>query len=561
MITIENENKKNIRKAMDVSCGFDVHPEWSTVATSEDTYDGVEGYVSGILPRYTPLMDLSFGGFLNDGAAVPLESSHDGLIGAVEYDPASDTYSSKMELYIEVPMEALDGEPDLDVFYYDDSRLKRYTRNVTVSIYGYRQRVDLQSNVGRINVLKASVGGAWWFNNDNLVSCNVSLRGAETKIDNPELQISDIEIIGYEPNDVLEEIASVKENTPIYYSAGYPGDMSEVRRFYISDKITLENNTIRIVGEDATKFLDEEYSGKYVGTVSTGQGGGVKKYADLIDELLTNANIEHEYVNTLTASWWNSGSAFFVPNISKRSVIVQAMNVIRSSSLTLGDMRIDYVDAGIPRLIATDINTSKAPVYIDDYMGLSIDTDRRTYGASMTVPRVGVSSSAQIETVEGSGSTIRELSDPQYSVTTSRGSISLITPYTYKLNASGSAVISGRAINFYNRENESEDINIAWVGAEDGLEFYNLGTFYGMRDEITVGDEPTSLWDAFLSTIIDRGIKTYTFTWRGDPRIQPRDLVYLKVKNEYVLMTIESVTLEHEGGGLKSTIVAREGRI
>ena len=57
-----------------------------------------------------------------------------------------------------------------------------------------------------------------------------------------------------------------------------------------------------------------------------------------------------------------------------------------------------------------------------------------------------------------------------------------------------------------------------------------------------------------------------SFTWKGDPRMQPRDVVEFHRAerdsdgNEVVeLITIESISLIHEGGGTKATLTYRKG--
>jgi hypothetical protein len=62
--------------------------------------------------------------------------------------------------------------------------------------------------------------------------------------------------------------------------------------------------------------------------------------------------------------------------------------------------------------------------------------------------------------------------------------------------------------------------------------------------------------------IFSRSNKSGSFTWKGDPRIQPRDVFYLYDKDDetkYTVCTIETVTLKHEGGGLSASITYREG--
>ena len=87
--------------------------------------------------------------------------------------------------------------------------------------------------------------------------------------------------------------------------------------------------------------------------------------------------------------------------------------------------------------------------------------------------------------------------------------------------------------------------------------------------------------DKALDCIMDKSNIVGSFTWKGDPRIQPRDFVELQYSDENLadqdgvllqnedgddiiinrtkIITIENITLTHEGGGTISEITYREG--
>ena len=77
-----------------------------------------------------------------------------------------------------------------------------------------------------------------------------------------------------------------------------------------------------------------------------------------------------------------------------------------------------------------------------------------------------------------------------------------------------------------------------------------------------------SLTKRALTYLLDRSNIVYEFTYRGNPHIQPRDIVYVEIATwengsmtkHWETMTVDTVTLEHsEGGGLSSRIRARKG--
>lgn len=546
MPRIDTENNKPIRKAMSVLCGIERPTEATAEATASNSYDNINGSVTGI-PIYTKYMDLSQGGFLNDGTASPLDSNHAGIISNIN---AQGTSTLNLTLrYLNAGSESV-----AYAFYYDGTTLIKQQLDISTT------SLVINGTEGRIQLVKIAVGPSWWFNNESLISCSVALRAVETRVDNPELQISDIEIIGYEPDDVLDRIALIGDNMPVYYTSGYPGDMAPIRKFYLSEPITWADKQLRLRAEDATKFLEDQYSGKYVGNSDdSGLGGGVSNYADTLHEMLNNSGIEHEYVNDLVDSSYSDGEPFFLPSNSKRSLLAQCVNLFRFMAHS-GPCYINYTDAGRPTFKA--LTGKGRPVCrIKDYADLLIDTDRKIKRIEMDIPYADVGTSQNIETIQTAGTTIKEITDPYYSVATSKGSISLITPYKYKLTAEGDCTITGRPIRKYD-PTDNESYTPCVVETIDGVDTVTLEEFWGMEDGAS--PEPgyvSSFWHALFYTLLARGVKKYSFTWRGDPRLQPRDYITLDVNGVDVDMTIESITLDHSDGGLTSQIVAREGLI
>jgi hypothetical protein len=59
---------------------------------------------------------------------------------------------------------------------------------------------------------------------------------------------------------------------------------------------------------------------------------------------------------------------------------------------------------------------------------------------------------------------------------------------------------------------------------------------------------------------MNRSNETGSFTWKGDPRMQPRDVFtwhFLDGTTE--LRTVETINLKHEGGGTVATITYLKG--
>ena len=63
-----------------------------------------------------------------------------------------------------------------------------------------------------------------------------------------------------------------------------------------------------------------------------------------------------------------------------------------------------------------------------------------------------------------------------------------------------------------------------------------------------------------VKSILDRSTITGSFTWKGDPRMQPRDVVnFHRLDGTVEEITLENITLHHEGGGTYADITYRKG--
>lgn len=70
----------------------------------------------------------------------------------------------------------------------------------------------------------------------------------------------------------------------------------------------------------------------------------------------------------------------------------------------------------------------------------------------------------------------------------------------------------------------------------------------------------TLLPDEAFKALMNRSNETGSFTWKGDPRMQPRDVFTFNFKDGSTeLRTIESINLKHEGGGTIAKITYRKG--
>ena len=65
-----------------------------------------------------------------------------------------------------------------------------------------------------------------------------------------------------------------------------------------------------------------------------------------------------------------------------------------------------------------------------------------------------------------------------------------------------------------------------------------------------------------IKTLLNRSNITGSFTWKGDPRMQPRDFFNLhRLDGTVEVCTIESIALRHEKGGTTAEITYRKGKV
>ena len=549
MPTLAEENKKILRRSLDVLVGMDIPFVEISSVTATGNYSGSSEEVNGTMQEPI-LMDLSNGGFKNDGLAVPLGDDTDGFVSEIGTN-----------LVLTVTLEESSNNRIVVVGYIGGNIHKW-----EFSGSGSSRTITIPGNTERIIVNRVICGESFWFDNSNLVSCNLQLRAVETKIDNPELQMSEIEIEGYEPNDITDIIGYIGTGYPIYYTSGYPGDMAPMRKFYLGEPIDFEDKIVKIKGYDATYKLDTEFEGVYIGIADQNGNGGITKYFNTVSTMITNSGVEHEYTNEYDNIAYEDGGPLFIPNIPKRSIIAQMVNLFRYTVFNLIPgtvylpVYINYVDAGMPKMW-TGKDESKYKI-LEWISKPNIIVDPAVATVEMNVLASDVATSATVDSVTVTGSRVIETSDPFYSFSTSSGTVTWLSPYSYRIKANGKPTISGRQI--YTEDRSGYDnyspliVSSGGNGVTITLDDFNCINMYNGGDGFLYGD-----WTYLLGKLMTRSNISYEFEYRGDPKLQPRDYIRADIDGSGTLvdMTIDTIELKHEGGGTSSTIVARKGFI
>lgn len=553
-MTIDEANTKILRPAMDVVVQVEINSAEISQLTATNAYSQGDVGQTDLIPI---LMDLSNGGFLNNGAAVPLGDDYIvSRIGSSLIITATTDSTKNLAL---------------TAIGYVDGAIKKWQTEADTNT---TKTLTIPASDKRIIITSVVIGDIWRFDNSNLVECSGVLRGVETKVENPELQMSEIEIKAYMPNDITTDIGSIGTDHPILYTAGYPGDMSPVRKFYMSEQIEWENGVITIKGTDATRFLDDEFEGEILGHNSD-RSNGINLYINAIDDILTDSGIDHEFINEYAQydKYYSDSPPLLIKKQSKRKVIAQAVNWLRADTSWYDDMPTDeiylnYVDAGIPKLATGKLTQVKE---INGISKPSIQIEPYITQIACTMLHVQVSDS--YETIEkvnigANGSVIKEVSDPYYDFSASSGLAYRFSPYKYVFKNATSATISGKRIYesdktdtlsfspwIENRVTDKSGIRVTLDDYNDWFVLYfSTGPSSGYANDL----RRDSMWAMF-----NRSNILYGFEYRGDPRLQPRDYIKADVDGSETLvdMTIDSIEFSHESGGYKQKITARKGLV
>lgn len=652
-MTIASENKKLLRRSMQVTCGVDTYSSQLTVTPSTRYGSGAydENMRAGQRGITIRLMDLAGGGFPLDGTRQPIRSkaeADDGDATIVESYKGVTKYgipatkASGSTGTTEAIGFTLGGIPDgakILTAHLRDSEGETF--RVTASSGPALQTAIRSVKITpgrRLYVDRITAGESWQWDKTNLISCNLALRGVETKGDNPELQMSEIEVKGIVPAAGISSISGMAENSPVWYVAGYHDDVTPVRRFYLSEGITTENIVATVKGYDATKFLEAEHHGvisRYENGFSRGRflkAMARRCYGILGRGLIYDHNAEYARTPSNgikgTATTDTEIRYMSANNVPRRSVVAAHCNLMRSASGGLDGSGVycDYVDAGLPTFRAgtTPIGKTKFGSEWELDKG---ETSEFTEECEVAISKVTASVSWPKKETDTKGN-VKYTSF--YAETLSQNDVREIEteePYgsvkfkaydkVVKENASGSKEwIHSKIGNLYringhyypDKENfgrsafrfrikalqtskqklvgvrnvlthpgslsglpsgvsyDSESGDVVYKTGKSGEVVELPEVFFTTMPQAgtvngTSAGSTKSMWGLFVKQIGDRSNIKYTFKYRGNPKMQPRDIIHMTIDGKPVDMTIDNLTLEHSEGGLISTIECRKGVI
>lgn len=585
-MSIDTENSKQIRPSMEVYAGLDAR---QNVALSYSITGEVKSTDSNyaeslITPTWNmrTLADFQGEGFILDGSAelyddtvASEEDGKQGIRGDIggEYEVEVTAQSSITAVTIAVTSGT--GTITANGVTYEARRIVVVPVNAT-SITLTVASDDAES---RVEIASITAGISIDFTRENLVSVSLDLR-ADLSIINPSWAISSIEIQAYWDDDISEAVSNIGDDVPIWYYSGYDSDMAPVRHFYLSEAVTSKDNLLTIRGEDMSHKLEDARSLTIRRIDSVAKSGKATLY-NYFTSVIKGAGIKPVSIESAPASSGSSttGYSLVMQENSPRDIIADIMNTCRS-----GTFYPAYVDAGIPTVRWTR-PSSKWTISEEDCGDVSVAIDRNIakiqtppdsqYGITNTCTRASKYSVIQANMSITSGKPIvKNFNDSWY--------------WTYKVAYAKNNKFDFTTLNSVKwTPNKTTKKKKSKKNGKTVTTWLYRPTLYGKRLTTTVNARsiteankragytaeltPLAIGKMYQGTtmiypdyqhLFNRSNKTYTFTWKGHPKMQPRDVMtFNRVDGTSVTGTIENIQLKHEGGGTIATIVMREGII
>lgn len=614
-MSIASENAKQIRSAMEVhvSLNTNVSGAYAHIAYSDakvtrsSSTDGTD--ISAWPWRY--LADFQGDGFPLDGTRAlwdgdTVDSSAKGVVGI-----RSDVQRRALSLTVDVS----ERTNALTFRFASGTGTMRITE-VPGEIYEIqdivvvpvpetysRFRISITpNNYNRVELFSITPGIFLHFSNDNIIRCALALR-SDLSVENPSFPVSEIEVQAYWGQRAFEALLDVDFEVPITYQAGFPGDLSDVRSFYLSEQITIENGRLTIKGEDASGKLDHVQIPLTLLTVEYDSDGMWKLYTFFRDAI-RKCGIVPRYMESApehpSSSRWEKNIILLARSTREH---VQNLMVYGHVWTSRGYFWPVFVDAGIPR-ITWSRPTSKWDIYETDCAELKQHADKTIialetedeYGLGSGVSRV--TNSQQFTTLYADGGfwvdqgpasfTVQQgtLGD-SLKVTAGVNVIKNFESYFYDYIVYGQTVTSvWKRLNSFCFRPSKTTVNRKQkytTGPNAGLDQWDYKVILmGKPVSIGGGENPYELNSGSHGSTLKvepivygemagfpdyspplynkNNRRTGSFLWKGDPRMQPRDVFnFHRLDGTVETCTIESIELKHEGGGTTATISYRLG--
>lgn len=583
MSAIDVQNAKQIRDPMLISCGIASRPNIDL------TFSNITGFIYADTNPSTALdseewpiiqlADLQGDGFAVNGTCRFYEAgagTQDGKIGLLTNIGGSGslTVSSTSVIPALTIYTSGVGTIDVDGTTYEARDINVLTVNATTANLTFTstdpdRRIEVQTIIPGINL-------SW--DNDSIISIQLDLR-SDLSIEDAQWPVSEIEIQAYYPNDISESVSSIADNVPIWYTSGYAGDMSPERRFYLSQPVTMENNIITIKGADASYKLGGKNNAAQI-VNSTSGAGRYDLYVQMM-HFLQNAGISLRSIESAPSKTSGSVERSLIFKAGTTDTIIQnIMNLAHT-----GTYWPTFVDAGIPTLK----HSKPSPIWdiYEEDCGNVTRTVDRNIAAIRSTDEYGLHSRVVRST------DLQEIARRKVSAGTRYSQNA--GGYYWAINVSNASNVTKTAESIWwtavqsTTEIESTSIgvnpNTGQTYTTTQIEYINESIVKGksaaiteLADSVTPATRragttmvvsPIAYGQIFNESVLlypnynylfNRSNITGSFTWRGDPRMQPRDVfTFHRLDGTTEDCTIEAIVLKHEGGGTVAEISYRLG--
>lgn len=412
--------------------------------------------------------------------------------------------------------------------------------------------------------------------NDVLTRCTLALRGNLAVIDHT-WEESEIEFEMYYPYDISSSFAYVQNEWPITYRAGYDGDLSTERKFYLSEPVEMKDNIITIKGVDAShKLNDKTMPEQWLDVRRSNAHQAI--YAKFVDAIKSaGITIQRQQ------SWNGTASGAFqhaiLPEMSARDFVAGTMNLTLNHTNGSNKYGIQFVDAGIPTVEHGDGKTygqtwtifkSDCGDFNEQFerniAKVQDSNDERKFYETITPARNVTTGNIASKVTGVVGQEFEYNFDGyHYGTYVGRGFTPTSSDYAFSIIANTPSRVFFRITR---RGTTPFYVTAFPVSISGGHTAYSNPN--GLPGQ-TIEMEPfvygfiadTNDHQVFhIPSLFARSTRTGSFVWKGDPRMQPLD--YLNIVNDTndgrgnITARVTSIELTHEGGGTTATITWRE---
>lgn len=412
--------------------------------------------------------------------------------------------------------------------------------------------------------------------NDTLTRCTLALRGNLAVIDHT-WEESEIEFEMYYPYDISSSFAYVQNEWPITYRAGYDGDLSTERKFYLSEPVEMKDNIITIKGVDASHRLNDKIMPEQWLDVrkSNAHQTIYQKFIDAIKSAGITIQRQQSWSGTATGVFQHA----ILPEMSARDFVAGTMNLTLNHTNGSNKYGIQFVDAGIPTVEHGDGKTygqtwtifkSDCGDFNEQFerniAKVQDSNDERKFYETMT-PARNVATGNIASKVTGKVGQELEYNFDGYHYGTHVGAVLAPTSSDYAFSIIANT--PSRVFFRITREGSKPFFVTAFpISISGGFVAYSNpnglpGQTIEMEPFIYGSIADTNNHQVFhIPSLFARSTRTGSFVWKGDPRMQPLD--YLVIVNDTndgrdtITARVTSIELTHEGGGTTATINWRE---